>query len=52
MEKITKFSTPQKVRKYLSNEHKIKDAHLQCVVNHFAEFEYKGMKSVGVRLIG
>ena len=23
-------------------------AHLQCVNNHYAKFEYKGMKTVGV----
>ena len=39
---------PSKMRKYLSNVHKIGGAHLQCVNNHCAKFEYKGMKSVGV----
>ena len=28
--------------------HKIEGTHLQCVNNHYAKFEYKGMKSVGV----
>ena len=28
--------------------HKIEGAHLQCVNNHYAKFEYVGMKSVGV----
>ena len=28
--------------------HKIIGAHLQCVNNHYAKFEYKGMKTVGV----
>ena len=28
--------------------HKIEGAHLQCVNNQYAKFEYKGMKSVGV----
>ena len=45
-EKNSKFNTRQKLRKYFSNEHKIRDAHLQCVNNHYAKFEYKGMKSV------
>ena len=36
------------MRKYLSNVHIIRGAHLQCVNNHSAKFEYKGMKSVGV----
>ena len=45
-EKNSKFNTRQKLRKYLSNLHKIRDAHLQCVDNHYAKFEYKGMKSV------
>ena len=45
-EKNSEFNTRQKLRKYFSNEHKIRDAHLQCVNNHYAKFEYKGMKSV------
>ena len=27
---------------------KIEGAHLQCMNNHYAKFEYKGMKTVGV----
>ena len=46
VKKNSKFNTRQKLRKYFSNEHKIRDAHLQCVNNHYAKFEYKGMKSV------
>ena len=42
----SKFNTRQKLRKYLSNVHKIRDAHLQCVNNNYAKFEYKGMKIV------
>ena len=34
-------------KKYLFNVHKIK-AHLQCVNNHYAKFEYKVMNTVGV----
>ena len=34
-------STPVKMRKYLSNVHKIEGAHLQCVNNPYAKFEYK-----------
>ena len=34
------------MRKYLSNEHKIEGAHLQCVNNHYAKFEYEGMKTI------
>ena len=30
------------------NVHKIGGAHLQCVNNHYAKFEYKGMNTVGV----
>ena len=26
--------------------HKIEGAHLQCVNNHYAKFEYKGMNTV------
>ena len=39
-------STPVKIRKYLSNVHKIGGAHFQCVNNHFAKFEYIGMKTI------
>ena len=28
--------------------HKIGHAHLQCVKNHYAKFEYKGLNTVGV----
>ena len=28
--------------------HKIVGAHLQCVNNHYAKFEYKKMNTVGV----
>ena len=28
------------------NVHKERGAHLQCVNNHYAKFEYKGMKNV------
>ena len=45
-EKNSKFNNRQKLRKSLSNVHKIKDAHIECVNNHYAKFEYKGMKSV------
>ena len=31
---------PSKMRKYLSNVHKMAGAHLQCVNNHYAKFEY------------
>ena len=42
-------STPvKKMRKYLSNVHKMVGAHLQCMNNHWAKFEYKGMKTFGV----
>ena len=36
------------MRKYLSNVHKIGGAHLQYVNNHYAKFEYKRLKTVGV----
>ena len=35
-----------KVRKYISNVHKIVGGHLQCINNHYAMFGYKGMKTV------
>ena len=31
---MSKFSNPQKIRKHLSNVHKIGGAHYQCVNNH------------------
>ena len=39
---------PSKIRKYLSNVHKMDGAHLQCVNNHSAKFENKEMKTVEV----
>ena len=36
----------------MSNVHKIGGAHLQCVNNRYANFEYKVMKPVEVTLIG
>ena len=39
---------PLKKRKYAWNMHKIGDAHLQNVNNHYIKFEYKGMKTFGV----
>ena len=37
-------SQQQNYNKILSNVHKIENAHLQCVNNHYAKFEYKEMK--------
>ena len=34
--------------KYLSNVHKIDGAHLKCVNNHYAKYEYKETKTVEV----
>ena len=45
MEKMSKFNTRKK-RKYLLKVHKMVGAHLQCVNNHYAKFEYKGMKTI------
>ena len=39
-------STPVKMRKFLSNVHKIGGSHHQCVNNHYAKFEYKGRKTI------
>ena len=46
--KMSKFNAPRKMRKYLSDVYQYRDVHFQCVNNHFATFEYKEMKSVGV----
>ena len=32
----------------MKQSHKTGGAHLQCVNNHYAKFEYKGMNTVGV----
>ena len=39
-------STALKIRKYLLNVQKMVGAHLQCVNNHHAKFEYKVMNTV------
>ena len=41
-------STPIKKEKKVKQFHNIRGAHLQCVNNHYAKFEYKGMNTVGV----
>ena len=40
-----KVQQPSKIRKYLSNEHKIGGAHLQCVNNQYAKFENEEIKN-------
>ena len=45
--KMSKFNNHTN-EKIVSNVHKIGDAHLQCLNNHYAKFEYKGMKTLGV----
>ena len=46
---MSKFNIRQKSEKKIKkNVHKIKGAHFQCVNNHYAKFEYKGMNTVGV----
>ena len=42
-------SRPVKMRKYISNVQKMVGAHLQCMNNHYAKFEYKGMETVEVK---
>ena len=46
--KCLKFNIHQKLKRYLSNMHKMEGAHLQCVNNHHAKFENKDMKTVGI----
>ena len=48
MGKMSRFNTHQKCEKTMKQSHKIEGAHLQCVNNHYAKFEYKGMNTVGV----
>ena len=45
---MSKFNNSKKKKKILSNVHKIRGAHLSSVHNHYANFEFKGMKTVGV----
>ena len=40
--------TSLKMRKYFTNVHKMGGVHVQCVNSHYAKFEYKGIKTVGV----
>ena len=46
MEKMSKFNNRKKCENIYQNVHKIGGAHLQCVNNHYAKFEYKGMKTI------
>ena len=45
---MSKFNAP-KIIFLLPNVHKIGGAHLQCVNNHYATFEYKTNKTIGVK---
>ena len=45
--KCLSLRTPKNENKYSRNVHNIGGAHLQCVNNHYAKFEYKGMNTVG-----
>ena len=47
MGRMCKFNTHQK-RENINQMCTKKGSHLQCVNNHYAKFEYKGMKTVGV----
>ena len=46
--KMSKFNTHANMRKYSRNVHKIEGVHLLYVNNHYAKFEFKEIKSVGV----
>ena len=41
-------STPVKMGKIFIKVHKMEGAHLQCVNNHYAKFEYKVMNTLGI----
>ena len=45
-EKMSKFKTTKNEKK--NEMYKIGGEHLQCMNNHYAKFEYKGMKTVRV----
>ena len=40
---LSEFNTPKNIIKYY-----LGGTHLKCVNNHYAKFEHKGMKTVGV----
>ena len=46
--KNVQVQRPSKMEKHLLNVQKMVGAHLQCVNNHYAKFEYKVMNTVGV----
>ena len=46
-DKISKFNRPKKIRKYLSNVHKIGGAHVPYLNNHYANNENFRMKPFG-----
>ena len=46
MEKMSKFNTRTKCENIYQMCTKLRDAQLQCVNNHYAKFEYKGMKTI------
>ena len=46
-DKISKFNRPKKIRKYLSNVHKIEGADVPCMTNHYANNENLRMKTFG-----
>ena len=45
--KMSKFNTHKKCEN-IYQMHKIEGAHPKCVDNHYAKFEYKGIKTGGV----
>ena len=47
MEKMPKFNTRKNVKIFIKCAQN-KGAHLQCLINHYAKFEYKGMKTIRV----
>ena len=47
MKNMSKFNTHQKLVKK-GNVPKMGGAHLQCAVNDYVKYDYKGMNTVGV----
>ena len=47
MEKMYKFNSPKNKKMFIKFAQE-GEAHVQCMNNHFAKFEYKGMKTLGV----
>ena len=44
---MSKFNSPKNKEMFIKFAQK-REAHVQCMNNHYAKFEYQGMKTLGV----